>query len=339
MKILCVLATVLALRMPANAGEGRITASPPAAVKLLSVRRSTTNPLITPALSKTLGTNINGPSVIRVPVWIKSPLGKYYMYFAHHSGKHIRLAYADALHGPWRIYEPGTLQLKTASAFQGHIASPDVHVDEKDKQIRMYFHGPAHRHNDQKTGVATSQDGVHFEASDRIVGDFYFRVFEKDGVFYAIDRWGVLLRSKDPMGEFEGREKKLIKQVRHTAVLKRGKVLLVFYSRTGDSPERILLSTVRLSDDWSNWMLSEPIEVLAPQKDYEGIQYPVKPSSFGSATKVCELRDPCIFEEEGKIFLFYTIGGEMGIAMAAIEISANENAEPNAPADADKPYR
>jgi hypothetical protein len=33
------------------------------------------------------------------------------------------------------------------------------------------------------------------------------------------------------------------------------------------------------------------------------------------------LRDPCIFQEEGKTYLFYSIAGEMGIAMAELEIT------------------
>ena len=38
-------------------------------------------------------TNINGPSLIRVPEWINDPLGTYSLYFAHHKGDPIRLAY------------------------------------------------------------------------------------------------------------------------------------------------------------------------------------------------------------------------------------------------------
>ena len=37
-----------------------------------------------------LGNNINGPSVIRVPSWIRGAPGKYLMYFAHHNGDYIR---------------------------------------------------------------------------------------------------------------------------------------------------------------------------------------------------------------------------------------------------------
>ena len=43
--------------------------------------------------------NINGPSLIRVPTWIEHPLGRYYLYFAHHKGEYIRLSYADRLEG------------------------------------------------------------------------------------------------------------------------------------------------------------------------------------------------------------------------------------------------
>jgi hypothetical protein len=46
--------------------------------------------------------NINGPSLVHVPAWIERPLGKYYLYFAHHGGKDIRLAYADILAGRGR---------------------------------------------------------------------------------------------------------------------------------------------------------------------------------------------------------------------------------------------
>ena len=46
-----------------------------------------------------IGANINGPSLIRVPHWIESPLGRYYLYFAHHGGHYIRMAYGDSLMG------------------------------------------------------------------------------------------------------------------------------------------------------------------------------------------------------------------------------------------------
>src|SRR5439155_23575365 len=106
----------------------------------LRISRLPKNPIITPATDPSIGANINGPSLIRAPKWVKKPLGKYYLYFADHNGKYIRLAYSDRLDRPWKIYKPGTLQL-SQSYFTDHIASPDVIVDEPHKQIRMYYHG------------------------------------------------------------------------------------------------------------------------------------------------------------------------------------------------------
>ena len=77
----------------------------------IEVKRFAENPILHEGLSDTLGNKLNGPSLIRVPDWVKDPFGKYYLYFAHHKGNFIRLAYADDLHGPWRIYEPGTIHL------------------------------------------------------------------------------------------------------------------------------------------------------------------------------------------------------------------------------------
>src|ERR1044071_4584691 len=78
----------------------------------IALRRFDENPMIRPQmLPGTDGNNINGPSLIRVPDWVTNRLGKYYLYFAHHNGKYIRLAYADHLEGPWKIYKPGVLPL------------------------------------------------------------------------------------------------------------------------------------------------------------------------------------------------------------------------------------
>lgn len=87
-----------------------------------------------------MGDNVNGSSLIKVPEWVPSPLGRYYLYFAHHDGRYIRLAFADSIEGPWRMHEPGVLPIEN-SLFRGHIASPDVHVDHNARCIRMYYHG------------------------------------------------------------------------------------------------------------------------------------------------------------------------------------------------------
>ena len=69
-----------------------------------------------------------------MPEWLPNPLGRYYLYFAHHQGAFIRLAYADELTGPWTVYAPGTLRLEQTPCYR-HIASPDLHVDEENRRI------------------------------------------------------------------------------------------------------------------------------------------------------------------------------------------------------------
>ena len=56
--------------------------------------------------------NINGASLIKVPEWVDNPLGKYYLYFASHTGKYIRLAYSDSLTESFKIYDGEVLKLK-----------------------------------------------------------------------------------------------------------------------------------------------------------------------------------------------------------------------------------
>jgi hypothetical protein len=126
--------------------------------------------------------NINGPSLIRVPEWVQNPLGKYYLYFAHHQGTYIRLAYANKLEGPWRLHGPGVLWLAD-SFFENHIASPDVHVLNDHQEIRMYYHGcclpdPPH----QFTRLATSQDGLNFTAHPDILGTSTGELFIGKGI-------------------------------------------------------------------------------------------------------------------------------------------------------------
>lgn len=83
----------------------------------MHVIRSSSNPIIRPHMDDRMGDNVNGPSLIRVPDWIAAPLGRYYLYFAHHDGNFIRLAYADDIEGQWTMHRPGVLpQRKHASS-------------------------------------------------------------------------------------------------------------------------------------------------------------------------------------------------------------------------------
>ncbi len=329
---------VCIVSLQAMAVEDFCENAPANIVDSIVVTRAQKNPLITFSSSPSLGRNINGPSVIRVPAWIKKPLGNYYMYFAHHKGDSIRLAYSDSLDGPWSIYEEGTLQLDQAPGFLRHIASPDVHIDDDLQKIRMYFHGPM-RNKKQRTGVAVSSNGLDFHVLAENLGVSYFRVFRYKEYYYAIDGIGILNRSKNPIEGWAQRQKKLIDKItiddqhgrrtrvriRHSAVLLKNDHLLLFYSMKEDAPERIYLVSVELTDDWEEWKASCPIEVLRPEMDYEGIHYPILPSHKGASINVHQLRDPCIFQENEATYLFYSTSGETGIAMAELEFIFRDN--------------
>jgi len=290
--------------------------------------RLSVNPIITPGMSDTTGDNINGPSLIKVPSWIDKPLGKYYLYFAHHKGESIRLAYADSPEGPWKIHESGTLQLNQTIC-SGHIASPDVHIDEKNKLIKMYFHGPVKGFKNQVSLLATSVDGISFSPNTDVLGDSYFRVFEWNKRIYAFSRTGKLYYSNgherfeyshNPFERFI-----LKSRVRHLAIKIHNNTLLVFYSRIGEYPEKILMSEIDLLKDPHKWTASRPVTVLKPECDYEGANLPVTHSKNGVARfPEHSLRDPAVFTDDDQLFLLYSVAGEQGIAIARLYLQVTQ---------------
>lgn len=288
------------------------------------VERFEENPIIypdMPGLEGELGNNINGPSLIRVPEWLEKPLGRYYLYFAHHGGKYIRLACADRLQGPWRIHDPGVLNVEDGPG-QGHIASPDVHVDDERKEIRMYFHQPMPEMG-QMSFVALSGDGLNFEVRDEVLGLFYMRMFQHGGWHYGVAKGtnvdGLAYRSKNGLTDFE-EGPHFLPGFRHAATWLDGDLLYLFYSLAGDEPERILLSTIDLRAKWPDWEVSMPEVILEPELVWEGGELPLEPSRYGAAKgAVRQLRDPGIYEEDGQLYLLYSIAGEQGIAIARLE--------------------
>jgi hypothetical protein len=299
-------------------GELKVQARP------FQVRRLPGNPIVHRDANKGLGRNIDGPSLVAAPPWLAVPLGRYYLYFAHHRGTYIRLASADRLEGPWTVYEPGSLQLAESlfptKGDRPHIASPDVHLDVATQTVRMYYHGLDTATRVQHTRVALSHDGIHFEALPELLGRPYFRVFQPDGWWYGLAMPGVLYRSADGLSGFERGPRLFDHTMRHSALLVRGDELLVFWSRAGDNPERILCTPVSLRGDWHDWRAGAVAEVLAPEEPWEGGDVESAPSMRGWIDEpVRQLRDPAIFREDGRTYLLYSVAGESGIGIAELD--------------------
>lgn len=309
------------------------------------------NPVIHQSLHEEIGDNINGASLIRVPPWIKNPLARYYLYFAHHKGRYIRLAYANNIEGPWQIHKPGVLNVSEtqfvkeditspieatgswAKATGGqflyaHVASPDVHIDDKEQKILMYYHGLL-EDGEQKTRLALSDDGLSFTSLEPLLGTPYFRAFPFQNYIYAFAWGGALFRARNWQGPFEQgpdviTASKMIPEnqtIRHVAVrripsdIEGNNQLELFYSCIGDNPESIYRTVIQLSENWHNWKIEKPELLLCPELSWEGANLPAKPSKVGAAEGPENgLRDPCIFKDH----LFYCGAGETAIGLAKL---------------------
>ena len=321
------------------------------------VTRFATNPLVTVKSSSTLGGNVNGPTVIRVPDWVERPLGRYYMYFANHRDVFIRLAYADAPAGPWKIHEPGVWHVRDSSlyrpqpdsarfgGFNTHFASPEIFIDNANRRIVLWAHGwytngehwptepkAAQQWANEKgygqfTQGAVSPDGLRFTGQPAITKESYIRVFQRGGELLGMSRLGVLLRAPNPLTSFTVGPSAFrdtaygSNRVRHVALVPRGDRLHVLFTAIGDAPESLMHATIDMTREWKDWRVSTPQLVMRPETDYECANLPVAPSAVGDIFEPArQIRDPHVLEDGGKTYLFYVLCGEQGVAGAEITL-------------------
>ena len=328
------------------------------------------------------GENINGPSLIRIPDWISpsdraDPSAVYYLYFGHHTGDYIRMAWAENIIGPWNLYQVGSnvargnrgvldnggQNINVGNGIvieENHLASPDVHVDNENRRIILYFHSGSstffngNEMDGQFTWVATSPYGLDFNGNIEPVrlAASYVRTFEHGNELYAFDNSADPKRALDvnnpwepPSNYYSGATisnlwdarsgnftqepiednlglSRAELRVRHTAVRLDGNTLQVFYTRRGDSPERVLMSTVNLNvGDFENWEFSfPPAEILTATSGWEGGQFEPEPSEASTAPEnVNQIRDPYVFEDsDGSLYLIYAGNGEDALGIAAL---------------------
>lgn len=303
---------------------------------MIKAHRIGDTPIIHSGLCDSLGDNINGPSLIARPDWAPGP-GRYMLYFAHHMGRHIRLATSDDLAGPWQIHCPGVLPLAETPFAQSrppgpqpewaaqlgidglypHLASPDVHVDHIAQRFEMWVHGLV-EHGDQISVRAVSQDGLNWQVNPTRLAADYMRVFRYKGARYAMARAGLLMRLA-PDDRIELGPTPIARPIRHVAVTVRGDRLHVIYSCIGDAPERLFHTALDLKRNWPDWQQCLPeTELLRPQLAWEGADEPVGPSEIGAVGFANQLRDPAIFQDGGDTWLVYSGGGEAALGLARL---------------------
>ncbi len=177
--------------------------------------------------------SLASPTVVRVPKWIKKPLGKYYLYFSHHKGEYIKMAYSDSINGRWTIYNDTILSPKNSTLItyrttqsnlkdvfnhnnstetfallsqldfknnntsvdsnDPHIASPEIIINNESKEIVIFFHGMVSG-NIQKCKIAISKDGLNFNAKSKILTGPYLKLVEYKNSYLGISMSGVFYK-------------------------------------------------------------------------------------------------------------------------------------------------
>ena len=282
------------------------------------------------------GPTICGPTCIESPPWVDNQDGKFYLYFCHHDGKQIYRASSDDVEGPWVVSPVPALVLDDFQDAYDHIASPDIRVDYRSENVILYFHARARsRGREQWTFAALSRDGKIFERYiDTPIAPFYLRTFEFGSSLLGLSKGGnLLVKGHDSINfqmlgnlfdeKFDGELwHNHAGAIRHVSIKLQDQVLTVFYSRIGDAPECIYRTRFSLSGQSINeWRRSASFEevLIIPERDYEGSRLPLVPSQSGpSEAPENALRDPYYFKTGGIEYLFYTVAGESGIAVAKL---------------------
>ena len=282
--------------------------------------------------SSKFNVNICNPCLLKVPSWCKNKLGKYYLYFADHRGKYIKMAYSNSLDKNWKFKEDGIININKFNDAINHIASPEIYIDNKKKLIVLFTHSHSKSKIGQWTYVSISIDGINFyKVYNKILAPFYFRIFYYNNFFYGISKGGNLWKSKNYLNKFKQCQnlfdKKLSNEilhnydgsVRHFSILIERNILYIFYTKIGDMPERIYYTSLKLNKDDANWKFKNEIELIRPTKKFEGSKLPLKKSKAGDTKKPENaLRDPYMVKIYNNYYIFYCVKGEFGIAIAKI---------------------
>ncbi len=278
--------------------------------------------------------NINGPCIFKVPYWHRSKLGNYYILFSSHSGHEIQLLYSNFIHGDWIKSNKPIIDLSNFNDAYDHIASPDIYIDNKNRQYILYFHARSRsKGREQWTFAAVTDDLISYSRLiDEPIAPFYLKIFKYNQMFYGMCKGGNLWRSKDGLSKFEPGinpfDRKLDNElwhndkgsIRHVGLNLVNNKLNIYFSVIGDCPERIIFTSINLEGkDWREWSIGEMYEVIKPEYEYEGSELPLIESNSGpSDIPQRQLRDPHLINENGELYLIYTVCGEFGLALCKL---------------------
>ena len=248
------------------------------------------------------------------------------------------MAFSDNLTGPWQIYKEGVLDLKETSftherpnieqpqwakeqgvdGLYPHIASPDIHINEAEKSVEMFFHGLDYD-GEQRSLHAESSDGLTWQVQQARINQTYLRIFRYKRKKYALG-WGGQILRQNTSGIFEMGPWAFGDQGhRHAGVLVKGDKLHVVWTRIGDAPESVLHSVIDMSTYWRDWCATEGQMILKPKFAWEGAHLAISKSTVGGLTKQQHsLRDPFLYEENEEVYMIYAGGGETSIGIATL---------------------
>ena len=93
----------------------------------------------------------------------------------------------------------------------------------------------------------------------------------------------------------------------------------MFWTEVGEAPEHVKVSVIDRPADQDSLEVKHLGAILKPELNWEGANAPNQPSVRSVAYGcVNQLRDPCVFVEDGRIYLLYAGGGESAIGIAEL---------------------
>ncbi|MGY8946493.1 MAG: hypothetical protein ACKVJS_05505 [Flavobacteriales bacterium] len=208
-----------------------------------------------------------------------------------------------------------------------HIASPEIIIDNDNKNIYLFFHGIIEG-TIQKTKMASSKNGIIFDTINKSLTAPYLKIEKVKNQYYGIAMPDLFYRLTGNFESYETREKWLLdSKTRHSDLMVDKNILYLIYTRIGNKPESILYRKIDIdSKDWNDWKAGPEKKLLVPELEWEGANQSKEESEKGSPGElVNQLRDPSVFKDnDGKIYLLYCGGGENGIGISELKIKTTK---------------